>query len=65
MESIWKKPNFAMGTLETYPKKIHFSIRRDLLKTAPVGKDDQIEAKVNINTKRYVFVDAIWRESVV
>ncbi|MGL5787473.1 MAG: hypothetical protein ACRCX4_11740 [Bacteroidales bacterium] len=51
MRSIWKKPNFATGTLETYPKKIHFSIRRDLLKTAPVGKDDQIEAKVNIESR--------------
>ena len=49
----WKKQEFVMETLETYPKKIHFSIWGDRLETTSIAKDDLIEAKVNIESREY------------
>ncbi|MGL5919892.1 MAG: DUF3127 domain-containing protein [Bacteroidales bacterium] len=51
--STWKKQEFVMETLETYPKKIHFSIWGDRLETTNISKDDLIEAKVNIESREY------------
>ena len=51
--STWKKQEFVMETLETYPKKIHFSIWGDRIETSNISKDDLIEAKVNIESREY------------
>ena len=51
--STWKKQEFVMETLESYPKKIHFSIWGDRIETSNISKDDLIEAKVNIESREY------------